>query len=89
MLFSSKMTPTAMPREPFTKPLGLQTFAKTIHGIPAVYWKSPGEGILTPSSCCRRRSFRHKYLDDGVCVLQEKGKSVASALEQMNSYTDD
>jgi hypothetical protein len=31
-----------------------QTFAKTIHDIPAVYWKSPGEGILTPSSCCHR-----------------------------------
>jgi hypothetical protein len=25
----------------------------------------------------------------GVCVLQEKGEPVASALKQMNSYTDD
>jgi hypothetical protein len=52
-----------------TPMIELQTFAKTIHGIPAVYWKSPGEGILTPSSCCRRISFRHKSLDDGrrVC----------------------
>lgn len=53
-------TPIVVPIALLTSPIWVEIFVNIVEGMPSVYKKIPGKGVVVPSSGCRSKSSTFK-----------------------------